>query len=67
MTTETQVIIAGFGHSVSKTHLSSAAQGAHVNILARTLLQIEADWRRILATRDSVSETHKPDDEKNSI
>jgi len=54
MTTETRVIIAGFGHSVSRTHLSCAALGLHVNILARTVVQIEADWRRILATRASV-------------
>jgi len=62
MTTETTVIIAGFGHSVSKTHLSCAAQASHVNILARTVVQIDTDWRRILATRASVSEAHKHDD-----
>lgn len=66
MTTETTVILAGFGHSVSKTHLSCAAQGSHVNVLARTLVQTEAAWRRILATRDCVRETENVDDEKNS-
>ena len=51
---QTLAILAGFGHRVSKTHLACASLGSHLHILARTLVQIEADWRRILETRDCV-------------
>ena len=53
MNTQTPVILAGFGHAVSKTGLTCAVQGSLINQLALDFVKWEAAWNRTLATRAS--------------
>lgn len=53
MNIQTPVILAGFGHTVSKTDLGCAVQGSLINQLALTFVKREAAWNSILATRAS--------------
>ena len=53
MNIQTTVILARFGHAVSKTDLGCAVQGRLINQLALDFVKREAAWNSTLATRAS--------------
>lgn len=52
MNIQTPVIIAGFGHAVSKTRLSCAARGNLVNLLALAFVKQQASCALVFSKED---------------